>query len=60
MNKTVKESKPFSLRMDKVTFERLAEFCDKYGQTKTVAVERAINMYIDDYESKMKKLEESS
>ena len=39
-------------------YERLVKFCAESGQPKTVAVERAINMYIDDYDAKMKRLEE--
>ena len=43
----IKESHPFSIRMDKAIFERLNEFCEKVGQSKTVAIERAIDKYID-------------
>ena len=57
MAKKVKESHPFSIRMDKTIFERLNQFCEKSGQSKTVAIERAIDRYIDDYEEQMKKLE---
>lgn len=58
MAKKVKESQPLSVRMEKTTFERLKEFCEESGQSKTVAIERAINMYIDDYDAKMEKLKE--
>ena len=57
MAKKIKESHPFSIRMDKAIFERLNEFCEKVGQSKTVAIERAIDKYIDAYEEQMKKLE---
>jgi hypothetical protein len=30
-------------------YERLEEFCDDAGQTKTVAVERALMFYLDNY-----------
>ena len=53
MAKKTKESQPFSIRMDKPTFDRLNQFCEKSGQSKTIAMERAINMYIDDYDAKM-------
>ena len=58
MAKKIKESHPFSIRMDKAIFERLNQFCQKAGQSKTVAIERAVNMYIDDYDAKMQKLSE--
>ena len=58
MAQKVKESHPFSIRMEKTTFERLQEFCEESGQSKTVAIERAVNMYIDDYDAKMEKLKE--
>lgn len=58
MPKKQKDSQPFSIRMEKQTFERLNQFCDDAGQSKTLAIERAINMYIDDYDAKMRKLRE--
>ncbi len=39
-------------------YERLEVFCDDAGQSKTVAVERALKLYLDDYESKQEKLRE--
>ena len=56
MAKKLKESHPFSIRMDKAIFERLNEFCEKAGQSKTVAIERAVCKYVDEYEEQMKKL----
>ena len=38
--------------MDKIVYERLKEYCEETGQPKTVAIERAISMYIDDYDGK--------
>ena len=58
MAKKIKESKPFSIRMEKTTFERLETFCIESGQSKTLAIERAVNMYIDDYDAKMRKINE--
>ena len=57
MGRIKKESKPFSIRMEKITFDRLAEYCEESGQSKTVAIERAINKFIDDYDEKMQKLD---
>lgn len=39
-------------------YERLVALCVDAGQTKTVAVERALTLYLDDYEEKKKKLRE--
>lgn len=39
-------------------YERLEKLCIDAGQTKTVAVERALMLYLDDYEEKQKKLKE--
>lgn len=39
-------------------YERLEALCEDAGQTKTVAVERALTAYLDDYEEKQKMLKE--
>ena len=39
-------------------YERLEALCKDAGQTKTVAVERALEAYLDDYEVKQKMLKE--
>ena len=39
-------------------YNRLRSVCDDAGQTKTVAVERALTLYLDEYEAKQKKLRE--
>ncbi len=54
MPRQKKESQPFSIRMNKAIYERLNEYCEESGQSKTVAIERAISMYIDDYDGKKK------
>ena len=44
-------------------YERMEAFCDDAGQTKTIAVERALTAYLDEYEEKqnmLKELENSS
>lgn len=40
-------------------YERLVNLCEDAGQTKTVAVERALMAYLDDYDEKQKILRES-
>lgn len=37
-------------------YERLEKLCEDAGQTKTVAVERALALYLEDYEEKQKLL----
>lgn len=39
-------------------YERLKALCEDAGQTKTVAVERALALYLEDYEEKQKLLRE--
>ncbi len=47
-----KESMPISARIEKRTFERLEKFCEDSGLGKTVTLERALNMYMDEYYQK--------
>ena len=46
MRRTKKESIPVSIRMDKHVFDALVKHCEVSGQSKTVAIERAIMSYI--------------
>ncbi len=39
-------------------YERLVELCKDVGQTKTVAVERALKAYLDSYEEVQRKIKE--
>ena len=39
-------------------YKRLEEICDEAGQTKTVAVERALKNYFDNYDAMQKILNE--
>lgn len=57
MAREKKENVPVSIRMEKQTYDRLAEFCEESGQPKTVAIERAVNLYIDEYKKKMERAE---
>ena len=47
--------------IEKSIYEKLEQFCDDAGQTKTIAVERALTEYLNNYEKKqeiLKKLED--
>ena len=48
-----KEYKPLTVRMDAAVYDRLDEYIQESGQSKTVAIERALTMFIDDYDKKM-------
>lgn len=41
-------------------YERLERLCEDAGQTKTVAVERALNAYLDEYEEKQRILRQNN
>lgn len=51
---------PFNIRMDRLISERLIQYCEESGQTKTMATERGLQMLMDDWDRKKKKLEEES
>ena len=44
--------------IDTPVYERLADYCVEAGQPKTVAVERAITAYLDNYAETQRKLRE--
>lgn len=50
MAKQRKESKPCSLRMDADVYAVLEKYCEKSGQSKTVAIERGIMLLAKEYE----------
>lgn len=52
MARAKKESHPVTIRMEQELFERLEQFCERSGQPKTVALERALKAYIDAYDEK--------
>lgn len=58
MEKTKKDYIPVSMRMSSQIYQRLCNYCEESGQPKTVAVERAITMFIDDYDKKQQILAE--
>lgn len=51
-----RDTQTITIRMDAALFERLCDYCDRSGQSKTTAVERALAMFIDDYDKKMELL----
>ena len=57
MARQKKESHPITIRMAQELFDRLNGFCDRSGQPKTVAIERALTEYINAYDKLMKHAE---
>lgn len=52
MPREKKDAVSVAFRMDREIYERLTAFCEDSGQSKTTAVERALVMYIKDYDEK--------
>ena len=57
MPRQKKDAQPISIKMDKATFDRLEAYCERAGQSKTVAIERALNKLIDEYDDMVKAYE---
>lgn len=49
----IRDTQSITIRMDTQLFDRFSDYCERSGQTKTTAVERALTMYMDDYDRKM-------
>ena len=47
MARPKKDSQVVNLNIERSIYDRFTEFCDNTGLTKTVVVERALEMYID-------------
>ena len=52
MPREKKDAVPVAIRMDKEIYDKLTVFCADSGQTKAVAIERALAMYVADYNAK--------
>lgn len=59
MAREKKENVPVSIRMEKQTYDRLAKFCEESGQPKTVAIERAVNLYINAHDEEQRQLKDA-
>ncbi len=58
MARPKKDSRPVTMRMDKKVYDRLNAFCERSGQPKTTAIERALTEYIDAYDKLMERATE--
>lgn len=48
----------FNMRVDRAVMERFNEYCEEVGQTKTLAFERIVSVFLDRYEEDKKRFEE--
>lgn len=52
MPRPKKDSKVLNIKLSVSVYNKLEEFCDESGQTKTLAVERFLNKCLNEYFSK--------
>lgn len=57
MARPAKPHHSVTVRLEESIYQRLNEFCEDSGQPKTVAIERALVMYIKDYYKKQQIIE---
>ena len=55
MGRPAKDSNALNLRLDSKVCDRLEEYCQETGITKTTAVERILTAYFDVRDEKIKK-----
>lgn len=58
MARPKKDNHPITIRIEQILYERLNLFVTDSGQSKTVAIERALNMYLNDYYKKQRIIQE--
>ncbi len=58
MARAKKASHPITIRMEQDLFDRMEDFCERSGQPKTTAIERALTEYIDAYDKLMERATE--
>ena len=46
-----------NMRVDATVMTRFNKYCEEVGQTKTLAFERIVNAYLDQYEEDKKEIE---
>ena len=50
MSRPRKTSVPFNMKFDAALMNRLSDYCQNTGATKTAAVERFVEAYLNEYE----------
>ena len=53
MSRTKKDAKILNIKLDREIHEQLEQFCDESGMTKTVAVEKILQHYFEEYFNKI-------
>ena len=56
MGEPKKEGGTVSVRLEPEMYERLIDFCQRSGQSKSEAIKRALKPYIDEYDAMMAKI----
>ena len=56
MPRPKKDNHSMTIRLATSIFDRLTQYCEDSGQTKTVAIERALTMFMNDYYDKQQLL----
>ena len=49
MSRIKKDAKTLNIKLDRTVHEQLEQFCDESGMTKTIATEKILAQYLDDY-----------
>ena len=49
MSRTKKDAKILNINLDRKIHEQLEQFCDESGMTKTIAVEKILQRYFEEY-----------
>ena len=49
MSRTKKDAKILNIKLDREIHEQLEQFCDESGMTKTIAVEKILQRYFEEY-----------
>lgn len=58
MARPKKDYEPLHMKVESSVMERFNAYCEKVGQTKTLAFERIVSQYLDDYEEEQRLIEE--
>ena len=59
MPREKKNNHPITIRMESSVYNKLEEYCRETGLTKTVSIEKAVEMYIADYRQKEKLIDKN-
>jgi metal-responsive CopG/Arc/MetJ family transcriptional regulator len=54
MPRPKKDAKVVNVKLDRNIHDRLDQFCEETGMTRTVALERILNQYLNEYFQKRK------